>query len=399
MVAVEASPVPWAQYIHRGGVAGPLGPTWPHMAAMGAWMVICTRYHRRGGVAGTVGPVWPPWKRGRFSVPRAAAWGCGRTLGPVWLLWGRGWSPRPRVAAVKAWQVSWAPCDHRWAWLVPWAPCGRRGGVDGLLGPVWRPWRRGWSPGIDVTAVGRDRSPGPRVAVVGACTNPWAPCGRRGGVAAILGPVWPPWVRSRSPGSRVAAMGTWLVPWALRGRFGAWPILWAPCGRRRASCLQPEWAPWGRGRSPGPNVVAVGECPVPCSPCGRRGGVAGPLNPTWPPWGRGRSPVHTWLPWKRGRSPWSRVAAVGAWQVLWALRGRRGGMAGPLGPKLPPWGAWPVPRALYGRRGGVAGPLDLKWPLWGVACPRGPVWMLWECGLSSGPRLATVEMWPVPWSP
>ena len=43
-----ASPVPWAPYSRRGGVAGPLGP------------------------------VWPPW--------------------------GRGWSPGPRVAVVGAYE-------------------------------------------------------------------------------------------------------------------------------------------------------------------------------------------------------------------------------------------------------------------------------------------------------
>ena len=35
---------------------------------------------------------------------------------------------------------------------------------------------------------------------------------------------------------------------------------------------------------------------------GRRGGVAGPLGPVWPPWGR-------------GRSPGPRMAAEGAWPV------------------------------------------------------------------------------------
>ena len=40
----------------------------------------------------------------------------------------------------------------------------------------------------------------PRVAAVGAWPVPWAPCGRRGGVAGPLGPVWPPWWLGRSPG-------------------------------------------------------------------------------------------------------------------------------------------------------------------------------------------------------
>jgi len=72
------------------------------------------------------------------------------------------------------------------AWPVPWAPCGRRGGVAGFLGRVWPPW-------------GRGRSPGPRVAAVGAWPVPWAPCGCSGGVVGPLGPVWPPWGPGRSP--------------------------------------------------------------------------------------------------------------------------------------------------------------------------------------------------------
>jgi len=40
----------------------------------------------------------------------------------------------------------------------------------------------------------------------------WAPYGRRGGVAGPLGPVWPPWGRGRSPGPRMAAVGAWPVP-------------------------------------------------------------------------------------------------------------------------------------------------------------------------------------------
>jgi len=49
-------------------------------------------------------------------------------------------------------------------------------------------------------------------------------------------------------------------------------------------------------------VAAVGAWPFHWAPCGRRGGVVGPLGPVWPPWGRGRSPE-------------PRVAAVGAWPV------------------------------------------------------------------------------------
>ena len=50
------------------------------------------------------------------------------------------------------------------------------------------------------------------------------------------------------------------------------------------------WRPWGRSRSPGPRVAAVGTWPFPWASCGRRGGVAGPLGLVWLPWGRGRSP-------------------------------------------------------------------------------------------------------------
>jgi len=67
---------------------------------------------------------------------------------------------------------------------------------------------------------------------VGAWPVLWAFCGRRGGVAGHLGPVWPPWGRGRSPGPRVAAVGAWPVLWAPCGAVGAWPVLWAPYGRR-----------------------------------------------------------------------------------------------------------------------------------------------------------------------
>ena len=83
------------------------------------------------------------------------------------------------------------------------------------------------------------------------------------------------------------------------------------------------WQTWGRGRTPGPRVAAVGAWPVPRASCGRRGGVAGPLGPVWPPWGRGRSPGH-------------RMVAVWEWPVPWAPYGRRWGVVGPLGPVWPP---------------------------------------------------------------
>jgi len=37
-------------------------------------------------------------------------------------------------------------------------------------------------------------------------------------------------------------------------------------------------------------MTAVGAWQVPWAPYGRRGCVAGPLGPVWLPWGRGRFP-------------------------------------------------------------------------------------------------------------
>ena len=56
------------------------------------------------------------------------------------------------------------------------------------------------------------------------------------------------------------------------------------------------------------------------------------------------------------------------------------------GPRLATVGAWPVPWAPSCRRGGVAGPL-------------GPVWPQWRCGRDPGPRLAAVGAWQGPWAP
>ena len=55
---------------------------------------------------------------------------------------------------------------------------------------------------------------------------------------------------------------------------------------------------------------------------GRRGGVAGPLGVVW-------------FPGKRGLSPGTRIAAVDALPVPSATYGHRGGVAGFLGPVLP----------------------------------------------------------------
>jgi len=80
-------------------------------------------------------------------------------------------------------------------------------------------------------------------------------------MAVPLGLVWLPWGRGRSPGTRLAAVGVWPVPWAPSG------------------ALQVQWA----------RLVAVWAWPVQSASYGRRGGVAGPMGPVWPPWGRGHS--------------------------------------------------------------------------------------------------------------
>jgi len=257
---------------------------------------------------------------------------------------GRDRSPGPTVAAV-------------WACPVPWGSCGRRGGVAVPLGLVWPPWGRGRSPGPRVVVWGRGRSAGPRVAAVGAWPLPWALCGRRVSVVFPLGPVWPPCWRGRSPRPRVAAVGAWPLPWAPCCRRGGVAAPCALCGCLGvvAAPMGPVWSPWGRGRSPGPRVAAVGAWPLPWAPCGRRGGVSGPVAPVWTPLGG-------------GRSPGPRMAAVGAWPVPWAPYGRPGGVDVLLAP--------------YGRRGGVTGPL-------------GPVWPLWGRGHFRGPRMAAVGAWPV----
>jgi len=164
----------------------------------------------REGVAGPLGPVWPPCRRELYP-------------GSVLPTWGRGWSPGVSMAAVVAWPVPWAPCGHHECVAVPWAQCGRRGGVAGLLGPVWPP-------------CGSDRSPGYQVAAVGAWPVPGDPCGGLGGVAGPLGTVWLLWGRGRFPGFCVAALG-------------AWPVPGLPCGCRGGMVgpLGPVWAPWGRG--------------------------------------------------------------------------------------------------------------------------------------------------------
>jgi len=136
------------------------------------------------------------------------------------------------------------------------------------------------------------------MTTVGAWPVAYAPYGRRGGVARPLGPVWPPW--------------------------------------KLACRLAPVWPPLGRGSSFGSRILAFGAWPVPWAPYGRRGGVARPLGPVWPPWVCGPSLGPVLPPWLRGPSPELHIAALGALPVPWALYGRRGGVASPLGPALPP---------------------------------------------------------------
>ena len=309
------------------------------------------------------------------------------------------------MAAVGAWLVPWAPHSCRGGVAVPWAVYGRSWGVAGAL-CLLEPPR------------GRGRSPGPRMAAVGAWTVPSAPYGRRGGVAGPLGfvslpwgrrrspgPRWPPWGRGCFPGPRMLAVGAWTVLSAQYGRRGCvlGPLhpVWPWWGRRRSP--RPRWPPWGRGRFPGPRTVGMGAWTVLSAPYGQRRGVAGRLGTVWPPWGVDGPLGHVWPPWGRARSRRPRMAAVGAWQVRWAQCGRRGGDAGPLGPVRLPWGVvgplgpvWPpwergqtlcpamnavgcgrCPCALYGRRGGMPSPLGL-------------VWLPWERGRSPLPRMATV---------
>jgi len=83
-----------------------------------------------------------------------------------------------------------------------------------------------------MVAVGACRSPGADVAAVGAWPVLWAPYGRRGGVAGPMGPEWPPFGRGWSPEPRMVAVGAWPFPWATNGCCGVWPVPWAPNGCR-----------------------------------------------------------------------------------------------------------------------------------------------------------------------
>jgi len=343
--AVGAWPVPWAPSVGRGGVAGPLGPIclpWgsgrspgPRLSAVGGCPVPWAPSVCRGGVAGPLGAVCPLWGRGYSSRSVWVSCGCGRTPGLC-------------MAAVGAWPVPWVLSGCRGAWLVFWGPSRRRGGVAGLLGPVWPPW-------------GRGRSLRRRLFAVKAWPVPWVPIGCRGGVADPLGPVCPPSGRDRSPGHRLDVVGAWLIPWAPSGRCGdvagLLGFVWSRVSM--AGFLCPVWVPWGRGRSPGPLLTAVGVWLVPWDLSDRGGGVAGFLCPVSPPWGRGWYPVSRLVPWGCCRFPGHRLPAVGASPAHWA-----------------PFGcSW-----------GVASPLDLCCRR-GLAGFLGPVWPLLGCGRFFWPHL------------
>ena len=216
-------------------------------------------------------------------------------------------------------------------WPLPWAPSGLRGGVVASHGPIRALWGRGCFPGPRLVAAGYGRSLGPSLAAVGAWLLPWGPSGRRGGVAAKLGPVlppwkvaaplvpvWPPWGCGRSPWPRLVAVVVSPISLAPPRRRGTWPVRWAPSARRR-TVTGPQgsvWQPWGRGRAAGPCLDAVGAWPVPRDLLGCRGGVAGPLGPVYRPWGNGRFPGHHLATWRREQSPKPRLDAVGMWRSL-----------------------------------------------------------------------------------
>ena len=199
MIDVEAWPVPFASYGCCEGVEGPVAP----YGRLEAWPVSCT-------------PYWLPWGRGQSPGPRMAAVGA----------WPFSWT---RMAAVGAWPVSWAlqgcrgvvadPLGLVWppfrrgrsSWprrglAGPLARYGRPEGVAISLGPVWPPWRCGGSRGPRMDFVGAWQLPWPRIAAMEA--------------SRTQGSVWLPWGRGPSPGHRMVAVGVWLVSWAPYTRRG-----------------------------------------------------------------------------------------------------------------------------------------------------------------------------------
>ena len=180
---------------------------------------------------------------------------------------------------------------------------------------------------------------------------PWDPGVRRGGKPVLF-----------AMGCR---RGSVLAPWAMGGPVLALPFPWATGGRRGvvAGPLGPRWPPWGHGESPGPRQADVEAWSFPRNPGGRRGGVGGLLGPC------GRSggvagPLHPIrLPWRCGRSPklqvaaaacrWCsglRVAALGVWPVSCTHLAA-------VGMWLAPW----VPSGRYGSASGLLCPIWATW--------------------------------------
>jgi len=170
-------------------------------------------------VASLLVTVWSPLGRGRSP---------GYRLVPWW----RGLSPIPRLAAVGAWPVNWFPSGRRGAWPVPILPPGCRGGVagpwsqsgrrEGVAGPLvlfCTPWERGRFFSC--------------LVALGAWQVPWTPSGRREGVAGPLVPVQPPSGRGQSPGPRLAVEGACLFPWSPPCRLGGVAGPMCSCGRRK----------------------------------------------------------------------------------------------------------------------------------------------------------------------
>jgi len=208
--------------------------------------------------------------------------------------WGRGQSTGQCVPALGSWPIPCAPCGRHRALPVSWALCGRCEGVAGPLGPVWRPWRRGLPPAF-------------RVAAVKAWAAPWFPCCCRGSVAEPMGSVLPTWGRGWFPRPCRAAVGRGRSPGPRVSVVGVWLALWVPCGRRGfvAGTLDPVWLPWGRGRSPEVRVSAVGSWPVSWAPCVRREGVVCFLGIVCLPRGRGLSTGPSVVAVEASQVPWS----------------------------------------------------------------------------------------------
>jgi len=79
-------------------------------------------------------------------------------------------------------------------------------------------------------------------------------------------------------------------------------------------------------------LATVEAWPILWAPSGRRGGMARPLGPVSPPLGHG---LYRWPHLATvgcGLSPWPPLADVGAGPVPWTPSGCREGVVGPLEP-------------------------------------------------------------------